>query len=157
MLDYSINEVKEITGNIKHALENKLEFYWQEDMQYLLDVIDKYVLNNEYNFQGVKIYNPKTKKYMTAGMGWNDTGKVWSKLGYAKTAIYIDYYFMDNEHFMKCHKDYLQSYFIVNSKNKKEKIPVYTYYIDYLSRQNSPRAKEKIDLIKKFIKTIDKQ
>ena len=147
MLDYSIDEIKDITNKIKESLENKKEFYWQEDMQYLLDVIDKYVLNDENDFYGVKIYNPITKKYMCKGMGWNDTGKVWNKLGYAKTALYIYYYYP--EKFIENNIEYLQSYFIVNIKNKGiMKIPVYDYYIDYLSRQRSDKAKAILELLK---------
>lgn len=147
MLDYSIDEIKDITNKIKESLENKKEFYWQEDMQYLLDVIDKYVLNDENDFYGVKIYNPITKKYMCKGMGWNDTGKVWNKLGHAKTALHIYYYYP--EKFIENNIEYLQSYFIVNIKNKGiMKIPVYEYYIDYLSRQRSDKAKAILELLK---------
>lgn len=148
MLDYSIDEIKDITNKIKESLENKKEFYWQEDMQYLLDVIDKYVLNDENDFYGVKIYNPITKKYMCKGRGWNDTGKVWNKLGHAKTALYINYY--HPEKFIEDNIKYLQSYFIVNIKNKGiMKIPVYDYYIDYFSRQQySDKAKIILNLLK---------
>ena len=147
MLDYSIDEVKQITNNIKKALKDKTEFYWQEDMQYLLDIIDKYVLNDENDFYGVKIYNPVIKQYMCSGRGWNDTGKVWNKLGHAKTALYISYYYP--EKFIESNIKYLQSYFIINIKNKGiMKIPVYEYYIDYLSRQRSDKAKVILELLK---------
>ena len=44
---------------------------------------------------------------------------------------------------------FLQSYFIVNIKNKGiMKIPVYEYYIDYLSRQRSDEAKAIVELLK---------
>lgn len=117
-------------------------------MQYLLDVIDKYILNDVNDFYGVKIYNPITKKYMCRGRGWNDTGKIWNKLAYAKTALYIDYYYRE-ESFIERNIKFLQSYFIINIKNKGiMRIPVYDYYIDYLSRQNSDKAKRIIDLLK---------
>ena len=147
MLDYSIDEVKQITNDIKKALKDKTEFYWREDMQYLLDIIDKYVLNDENDFYGVKIYNPVIKQYMCSGRGWNDTGKVWNKLGHAKTALYICYYYP--EKFIESNIKYLQSYFIINIKNKGiMKIPVYEYYIDYLSRQRSDKAKVILELLK---------
>ena len=147
MLDYSIDEIKDITNKIKESLENKKEFYWQEDMQYLLDVIDKYILNDVNNFYGVRIYNPITKKYMCKGMGWNDTGKIWNKLAHAKTAICINTYHEDN--FIRYNIPYLQSYFIVHIKGKGiMQIPVYDYYIDYLSRQKTDRAKRILNLLK---------
>lgn len=160
MLDYSIDEIKDITNKIKESLENKKEFYWQEDMQYLLDVIDKYILNDTNDFYRVKIYNPITKKYMCKGMGWNDTGKIWNKLAHAKTALYINNYYCE-ESFIERNIEYLQSYFIINIKNKGiMRIPVYDYYIDYLSRRNSDEAKRVIDLLKEkkeeiLEKTID--
>lgn len=117
-------------------------------MQYLLDVIDKYILNDVNDFYGVKIYNPVIKKYMCRGRGWNDTGKIWNKLAHAKTALYIDYYYRE-ESFIERNIKFLQSYFIINIKNKGiMRIPVYDYYIDYLSRQNSNEAKRIIDFLK---------
>ncbi len=160
MLDYSIDEIKDITNKIKESLKKQKKIYWQEDMQYLLDVIDKYILNDVNDFYGVKIYNPITKKYMCKGMGWNDTGKIWNKLAHAKTALYIDYYYCE-ESFIERNIKFLQSYFIINIKNKGiMQIPVYDYYIDYLSRRNSNEAKRIIDLLKEkkeeiLEKTID--
>lgn len=53
---------------------------------------------------------------------------------------------------MKNNKDYLDSDFIIlYSNGEKMYIPVAEYYIDYLSRQRSDIAKEKIEAVKKYM------
>ena len=53
---------------------------------------------------------------------------------------------------MKNNKDYLDSDFIIlYSNGEKMYIPVAEYYIDYLSRQRSDRAKEKLEAVKKYM------
>lgn len=82
MLNYSKEEIKEITDGIKDAMENNKEFYWQEDMVYLLDVIDKYIFNVEKTnphtkkeIYGIIIKNRYEDKYMKKGMGWGKPRK----------------------------------------------------------------------------------
>ena len=98
---------------------------------------------------GVKIQNKETKQYMAKGGGWNNIGKVWSRLRDAKLAICPHYYGWHGGIDMK---DLNSEFIIINEDGTQKRIPVALYFMDYFRREFKYGYKK--DEIQKIIEQI---